>query len=47
MFLKLLPFLGSGFVPTKAMPDCLRFAGDQPSTPIIGTLRTLLVTGCS
>ncbi len=43
MFLMLLPFLGSGFVPTQTMPDGLRwFAENQPFTPIIETLRGLL-----
>ncbi len=40
----LLPFLGSGFVPTDSMPDGLRwFAEYQPFTPIIETLRGLLM----
>lgn len=40
MFLLLLPFLGSGFVPTDSMPAGLRwFAEYQPFTPIIDTLR--------
>jgi ABC-2 type transport system permease protein len=39
-----LPFLGSGFVPTESMPTGLRwFAEHQPFTPIIETLRGLLV----
>ena len=43
MFLTILPFLGSGFVPTATMPDPLRwFAEHQPFTPIIETLRGLL-----
>ena len=43
MILMLLPFLGSGFVPTDSMPDILRlFAQNQPFTPIIETLRGLL-----
>ncbi len=43
MPLMLLPFLGSGFVPTRTMPDALRlFANNQPFTPIIETLRGLL-----
>ena len=43
MFLILLPFLGSGFVPTDSMPAGLRwFAEYQPFTPIIETLRGLL-----
>ncbi len=44
MFLSLLPFLGSGFVPTDTMPAGLRtFAEYQPFTPIIETLRGLLL----
>ena len=44
MFLMLLPFLGSGFVPTESMPAGLRwFAENQPFTPIIETLRGLLL----
>jgi ABC-2 type transport system permease protein len=44
MFLTLLPFLGSGFVPTDTMPAGLRtFAEHQPFTPIIETLRGLLL----
>ena len=43
MPLILLPFLGSGFVPTESMPPGLRwFAEYQPFTPIIDTLRGLL-----
>ncbi|MFI5845748.1 ABC transporter permease [Catenuloplanes sp. NPDC051500] len=43
MPLILLPFLGSGFVPTDSMPTALRwFADYQPFTPIIETLRGLL-----
>jgi ABC-2 type transport system permease protein len=39
-----LPFLGSGFVPTDSMPVGLRwFAEYQPFTPIIETLRGLLL----
>ena len=46
MFLILLPFLGSGFVPTESMPTGLRwFAEYQPFTPIIDTLRALLAAG--
>jgi ABC-2 type transport system permease protein len=46
MPLLLLPFFGSGFVPTDSMPDPLRwFADVQPFTPIIETLRRLLVGG--
>ena len=44
MFLILLLFLSSGFVPTESMPDGLRwFAENQPFTPIIETLRGLLL----
>ena len=44
MPLVLLPFLGSGFVPTDSMPAGLRwFAEYQPFTPIIETLRNLLM----
>ena len=44
MLLMLLPFLGSGFVPTDSMPAGLRwFAEYQPFTPIIETLRGLLM----
>jgi ABC-2 type transport system permease protein len=43
MFLILLPFLGSGFVPTRSMPTGLRwFAEYQPFTPATETLRGLL-----
>jgi ABC-2 type transport system permease protein len=46
MPLLFLPFLGSGFVPTASMPAGLRqFAEYQPFTPIIETLRALLVGG--
>jgi ABC-2 type transport system permease protein len=44
MPLILLPFLGSGFVPTDSMPAGVRwFAEYQPFTPIIETLRGLLM----
>ena len=44
MPLTLLPFFGSGFVPTDSMPDVLRwFAENQPFTPIMETLRGLLL----
>jgi ABC-2 type transport system permease protein len=40
----LLPFLGSGFVPTDSMPTVLRwFAEYQPFTPFIETVRGLLM----
>jgi ABC-2 type transport system permease protein len=43
MFLILLPFLGSGFVPVASMPAGLRwFAENQPFTPITDTVRGLL-----
>jgi ABC-2 type transport system permease protein len=42
--LVLLPFLGSGFVPTDSMPAALRwFADYQPFTPIMETVRGLLL----
>jgi ABC-2 type transport system permease protein len=45
LFLVLLPFISSAFVPTEAMPPGLRqFAEHQPFTPMIDTLRAL-VTG--
>ena len=44
MLLMLLPFLGSGFVPTDSMPTGLRwFAEYQPFTPVTETLRGLLL----
>lgn len=44
MFLMVLPFLGSGFVPTDSMPSAVRwFAEYQPFTPIMDTLRGLLM----
>jgi ABC-2 type transport system permease protein len=44
MPLMLLPFLGSGFVPTDSMPPVLRwFAEYQPFTPVIETVRGLLM----
>ena len=40
----LLPFLGSGFVPTASMPTAVRlFAQYQPFTPVMETLRGLLL----
>ncbi|MFF5052917.1 ABC transporter permease [Micromonospora sp. NPDC000663] len=43
MPLVLLPFLGSGFVPTDSMPTAVRwFADYQPFTPVMETLRGLL-----
>jgi len=44
MPLMLLPFLGSGFVPTESMPAAMRwFAEYQPFTPVMETLRGLLL----
>ena len=44
MFLVLLPFLSSGFVPAESMPGPLAwFAEHQPFTPLIETVRGLLV----
>jgi ABC-2 type transport system permease protein len=44
MPLMLLPFLGSGFVPTDSMPTVVAwFAVYQPFTPVIETLRGLLL----
>jgi ABC-2 type transport system permease protein len=44
MPLVLLPFLGSGFVPTESMPAGMRwFAEHQPFTPMMDTLRGLLL----
>ena len=44
MPLMLLPFLGSGFVPTESMPTAVRwFAQYQPFTPVMETLRGLLL----
>ena len=46
MFLFILPFLGSGFVPAGSMPAGLRwFAEYQPFTPITEALRGLLTGG--
>ncbi|BAH48566.1 ABC transporter permease [Rhodococcus opacus] len=46
MVLILLPFLGSGFVPTDSMPAGLRwFAEYQPFSPVIETVRALLLGG--
>jgi ABC-2 type transport system permease protein len=42
--LLMLPFLGSGFVPTESMPAGLSwFAENQPFTPMMDTLRGLLL----
>ncbi len=44
MPLILLPFLGSGFVPTESMPTPVQwFAEYQPFTPMMDTLRGLLL----
>jgi ABC-2 type transport system permease protein len=44
MPLILLPFLGSGFVPTESMPTAVQwFAEHQPFTPIMETVRGLLL----
>jgi ABC-2 type transport system permease protein len=44
MPLVLLPFFGSGFVPTDSMPTALRwFADYQPFTPVMETVRGLLM----
>jgi len=44
MFLVLLPFLSSGFVPTESMPAGLSwFAEHQPFTPLIEAERSLLL----
>jgi ABC-2 type transport system permease protein len=44
LFLTLLPFLGSGFVPASTMPGPLRwFAENQPFTPLNEALRSLLL----
>jgi ABC-2 type transport system permease protein len=46
MVLILLPFLGSGFVPTMSMPTGLRqFAQYQPFTPVTDSVRRLLNGG--
>lgn len=39
-----LPYLSSGFAPTETMPEALRiFAENQPVTPIIESIRSLLM----
>jgi ABC-2 type transport system permease protein len=46
LFLLILPFVGSGFVPAGSMPAGLRwFAEYQPFTPITEALRGLLTGG--
>jgi ABC-2 type transport system permease protein len=48
MFLLLLPFLGSGFVPTSSLPAGLRwFAEYQPFTPATTAVRQLLLGGAA
>jgi len=43
-FVGMLPFISSGFVPTDTMPLVLRvFAENQPMTPIINTIRALML----
>jgi ABC-2 type transport system permease protein len=42
--LMLLPFLGSGFVPTESLPGWMQgFAQYQPFTPLVETLRGLML----
>ena len=44
MLVGVLPFLSSGFVPTDTMPLVLRvFAENQPMTPVINSVRALLL----
>jgi len=46
--LLLLIFISPSFVPTDSMTPLLRgFADNQPLTPIVETLRSLLVTGAA
>lgn len=46
MIFMMFPFLGSGFVPTDSLPAWLRwFAEYQPFTPVIETIRGLLLGG--
>jgi ABC-2 type transport system permease protein len=46
MFLTLLPFLSSGFVPTASLPAGLRqFAEYEPFTPVTQSVRGLLTGG--
>lgn len=43
-FVLFLPYVSSAFVPTETMPSWLRFvAENQPSTPVIETVRGLLM----
>jgi len=40
----ILPYISSGFVPTETMPSGLRaFAENQPMTPIINSIRALMM----
>ena len=44
VFASVLPYLSSGFVPVETMPGFLRiFAENQPMTPIIESLRSLML----
>ncbi|MFG1790009.1 ABC transporter permease [Nocardia sp. NPDC049149] len=44
MLLMLLPFFGSGFVPTESMPSWLAWVAEhQPFTPVMESLRGLLL----
>lgn len=44
--LSILPFFSSGFAPTETMPTVLQtFANHQPMTPLIETLRALMLNG--
>ena len=46
LLIVILPFVSSAFVPTTAMPAGVRwFAENQPFTPVIDTLRGLLIGG--
>jgi ABC-2 type transport system permease protein len=43
-FVLFLPYVSSGFVPPETLPSALRaFAANQPLTPVIETLRALLL----
>lgn len=43
LILSLLPFIGSGFVPTDTMPAGLRWVAEhQPFTPVMEALRSFL-----
>jgi len=44
--MSILPFFSSGFAPTETMPVALQtFANHQPMTPVIETLRALMLNG--